>query len=270
MVRSQTVFGALLSLTSVSACAGSDDKTTLDELAQRDDVRAAPTFQSDVCRCRCDKTLCWRFTCDESCTRGDEYMLAVRHGPESGEGECLPETQGLKARLISDAGETIEPLEWSDICGQLEFTWRGLPSGVDLTRPQHVEISDPSATWTIVSPFAEVTATVVAPAAVASLPLGETATVNLGEAIVVELIPPVRVKSAHATLRSIASPGEAPQKLPVSIGEARLDVTIPPTTATGRFDLVIGVQTELDPEACQGPPVCHGRSVSASWRLDIQ
>ena len=270
LVTSQKIGLAAFALMFGEGCTDEIPRTSLAELGARDDVRVEPVVATGVCRCRCENTMCWSFTCTAgSCSESDEHTLRLSHGSDSGTSECLPSTT-VEAELFLD-GAPVPPLEAGGRCGELEFTWRGLPRGVDGELDHRVTLRDASATWTIVNPFREVTATLLAPPAAVSPPLGSAGRVARGEAVVVGLDPPLAVVDASAALSSRVRHGEAPYELSVTSAFGSLELTVPATVPTddGAFDLDVRADTELDRDACQGPPSCRGRSVFATWPVRI-
>jgi hypothetical protein len=272
LVVSQRLGFAAFALTLVAGCKSETSELSLAELGARDDVRVEPAVERDVCRCRCGDVVCWNLTCSgEGCSESDEYTLRVRHDPDSATSDCLPATPVVEARLLLD-GDTLAPFESHAGCGDLEFTWRGLPASFAGELEHRVTIRDSSATWTIVNPFREVTATLLAPPTDVTPPPGSLGSVAQGETVLVGLVPALRVLDASASLSSRVRHGEAPYDLAVAIAGDALTLTVPVTVPVdrGAFDLELLAKTELARDACMGPSSCRGRSVFATWPVRIE
>jgi hypothetical protein len=265
--NSLAVLAVLLAAVVATGC---DIQTTLDDLAQRDDVHVESTIARDQCRCQCDTLVCWNLTCSSSrCSIRDEYELRVVHGPDAS-GEC-PERPQLTAQLIAGDAAPLAPYSTDADCGATTFTWRLGDGQFDASLPHRVEIADHSATWTIDGAFLARALTLVAPASAASPAAGSAPSLRAGEQLVVAVSPPALNNVPRATIRNLSGVSTAPT-LDLFIDAAETDriaVTIPPDTAPGRHRIVIGLDILLTPEECIGPALCRAADANAHCDLRI-
>lgn len=256
---------------------GCDTQTTLDDLAQRDDVHVESTIARDQCRCSCDTLICWDLTCSSPrCSIRDEYELQVIHGAEMA-GEC-PEGPQLTARLIGSdaaplaAGDAapLEPYSQQDGCGTTTFTWRLGDGQFDSSLPHRVEIADHSATWTIDGAFLTRALTIVAPTSAASPAAGAVPSLRAGEQLVVSFSPPALNNVPRATIHTLSGVSRPTLGLFIDAADAdRIAVTMPADTAPGSYRIAIGLDILLTPEQCLGPALCRAADANAQWDLRI-
>jgi hypothetical protein len=246
--------------------------TTLEDLAQRDDVRADSSFSADQCACQCGQPVCWDFTCSgPRCSRADDYELRVKHGPESASNECLDELNEVTVRLVATGAEPPAPDFVSNVCGTLDITWRIRPGQFDRASSHRVEISDASATWTIEDPFLTHALAIVAPASATMPDAGAPRVIHRGEQLIVGVSPPVTSPTVSATIWSMVVGATRTSALSSAVlDDGRIAIAIPPDTAVGghRIGLELGIALAAD--ACRGPDTCHAVSTGTTWEVRIE